>query len=293
MAAVVWNQPGERSFELGTDRGVLYHKDVNGVYNTGEAWNGLKSVTKSPSGGEPTKMYADNMVWLTLLSVEEFAATIECMMYPKGFEKYDGLASPVPGVVLGQQPRDSFGFAWRTLKGNDIEGQDAGYKIHLAYNCLAKPTEQAHNTINESPETTSFSYELSTTPVPTTDYKPTAYVCIDSTEVSPADLAALELILYGSPGVEPALPLPDQVIALFSGAILIAQPTVPTYDSGTDVLTIPASTGGNTGVEYYIDGELQAAGPQVIAADTDVEARAKDGYYFGEDADIYWRFTFA
>lgn len=289
MTQLVWNQPGERVFELGTDRGVLYHKDINGVYTDGEAWNGLKSVSKSPSGGEPTKMYADNMVWLTLLSVEEFAATIECMMYPKGFEKYDGLATPVPGVVLGQQPRESFGFSWRTLKGNDIEGQEAGYKIHLAYGCLAKPTEQAHNTINESPETTSFSYELSTTPVTVTGYKPTAYVCIDSTEVDAGDLAALELILYGSVGQTPKLPLPDQVLGLFSGAVLVAQPTPPTYDSGTDTLTIPSMTG----VDYLIDGEVQPSGPQVITGDVDVEARPKNGYYFGDDADTYWRITFS
>jgi hypothetical protein len=289
MAELVWNEAGGRRYELGADRGVLYHKDVNGDYTDGEVWNGLKSVTRSPSGGEPTKMYADNRVWLTLLSVEEFSATIECMMYPKGFERYDGLVEAVPGVLLGQQPRGTFGFAWRTLIGNDLVGQTHGYKIHLAYECLAKPTEQASNTINESPETTEFSYELSTTPVPVTGYQPTAYVCIDSTRVSQQDLAAVELVLYGSNGQNPQLPLPDAVLALFDGAVMIAQPTVPTYNWTTDVLTIPTMVG----VEYLIDDEVQAAGPQPMTATTNVVARPTAGYYFGEDADTYWQFVYA
>lgn len=285
MTKLVWNETGSRKYELGADRGVLYHKDENGAYTDGEAWNGLKSVTKSPSGGEPTKMYADNQVWLTLLSVEEFAATIECMMYPKGFEKYDGLAEPVPGVLLGQQPRGKFGFGWRTLLGNDVAGQTYGYKLHFAYECLAKPTEQAANTINESPETTSFSYELSTTPVPVTGHSPTAYVCVDSTRVSANDLAALELIVYGSDGQHPRLPLPDQILALFQGAVLIPQPTVPSFAG--NVITIPSMTG----VEYLIDDEVVPAGAQpAITEDTYVLARPKSGYYFGDQADVYWEF---
>jgi hypothetical protein len=216
MAVLTWDGTGERVYETGVDRGVLYLQDVAGVYNTGFAWNGLTTVTESPSGAESTAQYADNMKYLNLISAEEFGATIEAFTYPPEFAECDGSAVPEEGVVIGQQPRKPFGFSYRTKIGNDVEGDAYGYKIHLVYGASAAPTEKAYATVNDSPEAITFSWEITTVPVTVTDHSPTASITIDSTLVDPADLSAFEDIIYGSDLLEPSLPLPDAVIAAFA-----------------------------------------------------------------------------
>jgi hypothetical protein len=217
MAPLTWDQVGEKIYETGVDRGVLYLPDVAGVYNTGFAWNGLTTVTESPSGAEPTAQYADNIKYLNLISAEEFGATIEAFTYPEEFGQCDGTALPAPGVAVGQQGRKTFGLSYRTQVGNDVDGTDYGYKLHLIYGCQAAPSEKAYATINDSPEAISFSWDITTSPVPVTDYKPTSLIVVDSTVVDPGDLASLEALLYGAGIVEAALPTPDAVIALFTG----------------------------------------------------------------------------
>ena len=214
MAALVWDQTGEKIYETGVDHGVLYIPNVLGVYANGYAWNGLTSVSESPSGAEPTAQYADNIKYLNLVSAEEFGATIEAFTYPDEFGQCDGSAAPVEGVFLGQQGRRSFGLAYRTLVGNDLEATEYGYKLHLIYGATARPSEKAYNTVNDSPEAITFSWELSTTPVSVTGFKPTASITIDSTKTDAADLAALEGILYGAAATEPRLPMPDEVLTL-------------------------------------------------------------------------------
>lgn len=217
MAPLTWDQVGEKVYETGVDRGVLYIPDpVTGVYDEGVAWNGLTTVTESPSGAEPSAQYADNIKYLNLISAEEFGATIEAFTYPDEFGPMDGAATPQPGVLLGQQGRRSFGLCFRTQIGNDIEGTDFGYKLHLVYGCQAAPSEKAYATINDSPEAITFSWEVTTTPVPVTGHKPTSLLVVDSTKVDPADLLALEQLLYGFAATAAALPMPDAVIALFA-----------------------------------------------------------------------------
>lgn len=218
MAALVWDQIGERVYETGVDHGVLYLQDETGAYTEGYAWNGLTTVTESPSGAEATPLYADNIKYLNLISAEEFGATIEAFTYPDEFAVCDGSATPEVGVVVGQQGRKAFGLSYRTRVGNDIEGADLGYKLHLVYGATAAPSEKAYATINDSPEAITFSWEVSTVPVPVTDLKPTSVIVIDSTKVDAADLKTLEDMLYGAAATEPSLPLPDAVIAIFAGA---------------------------------------------------------------------------
>jgi hypothetical protein len=219
MPPLTWDQVGERLYETGVDRGVLYLPDDVGVYNKGYAWNGLTTVTESPTGAEPSPQYADNIKYLNMISAEEFGATVEAFTYPEEFAECDGTAVPVAGVALGQQGRKTFGLSYRTRLGNDLEGADFGYKLHLIYGAQASPSEKAYATINDSPEAITFSWEITTTPVPVTDFKPTALIVIDSSVVDPTDLAALEALLYGAAAVEAALPLPDEVIALFGPVI--------------------------------------------------------------------------
>ena len=217
MAPLTWDQVGDRLYEVGVDHGVLYLPDDAGVYNKGYAWNGLTTVTESPSGAEPSPQYADNIKYLNLISAEEFGCTIEAFTYPEEFGQCDGTAVPAPGVAVGQQGRKMFGLSFRTKVGNDVDGTDHGYKLHLVYGCQAAPSEKAYATINDSPEAISFSWDVTTTPVPVTDYKPTSLIVVDSTVVDSADLTALENLLYGAASVEAALPTPDAVIALFAG----------------------------------------------------------------------------
>lgn len=285
---LTWDAVGERYFETGVDHGVLYLPDAQGAYVDGVAWNGLVTVTESPSGAEPNAQYADNMKYLNLLSAEEFGATIEAFTYPDEFAEFDGVSVPTPGVLVAQQARRSFGLSYRTKIGNDIEGDDFGYKIHLVYGCQASPSEKAYNTINDSPEAITFSWELSTTPVGVTGLKPTSMLTIDSTRVNAAALATLEDTLYGTAGSEPALPLPDAVIAMFSGTVTQVTPTQPTYNAATKTITIPTVAG----VTYYIDGSPVAAGPVVITEDTVVEARPNEGFRFPAATDDDWFYDF-
>jgi len=223
MAALTWDQVGERLFETGVDRGVLYLINETGEYDNGVAWNGLTTVTESPGGAESNPQYADNIKYLNLISAEEFGATIEAFTYPDEFAECDGTAVPVPGVAVGQQGRKVFGFCYRTRLGNDIDGDSHGYKLHLVYGAQAAPSEKAYGTINDSPEAISFSWEISTTPIPVTghdDLKPTALIVVDSTVVDEAALTELETALYGGSGAgdTPHLPSPGEVIDMLTGA---------------------------------------------------------------------------
>lgn len=218
MPKLVWDQVGERLYETGVDHGVLYIPDVSGVYATGVAWNGLTSVSETPTGAEATPTYADNIKYLNLISLEEFGATLEAYTYPDEFAQFDGLVVPEPGVAVGQQPRKIFGLSYRTRLGNDVLGEEYGYKLHLVYGCTATPSEKAYNTINDSPEAITFSWEITTTPVPVTGFKPTSLIVVDSSVVDSADLLLLEDELYGDATTGVAnLPMPDAVIAFFAG----------------------------------------------------------------------------
>lgn len=234
MSKLVWHETGKKVYETGVDRGVLYVPDAQGVYALGVPWNGLTTVTESPSGAESNKQYADNTVYVNLVSNEEFGATVEAFTYPDEFEQFDGSAQPEPGVYLGQQSRKSFGLSYRSLLGNDLEGTDFGYKLHLVYGAQAAPSERSRATVNESPEAMGLSWELTTTPVVVGEiagkqYKPTAHLTVDSTKADAAALAQLEAILYGvdadpdaTPAVEATvarLPLPAEVIALFEAVV--------------------------------------------------------------------------
>lgn len=236
MAKIKWDQIGERIYETGCDHGVLYPQK-NGAYPKGVAWNGLVSVTEAPSGAEDNALYADNMKYLNLKSAEEFGATIECFTYPDEWAACNGESDLAPGVTLSQQRRNTFGLSYRTKKGNDTEGEDYGFKIHLIYGASASPSEKSYGTVNDSPEAITFSYEITTTPVDVSGkddngkpFKPVACVTVDSTKVDPEQLAALEKILYGTdevkgieedgsdsvPATEPRLPLPDELKEIFA-----------------------------------------------------------------------------
>ena len=218
MSKIVWDAVGEHIFETGVRNGVLYLKDENGAYDTGVAWNGLTSVSESPEGAEPTDLYADDIKYLTLMSAENFKATIEAYTYPVEFEECDGSATIANGVVIGQQARKPFGLCYRTAIGNDTDGNEHGYKLHIVYGCQASPSEKQYSTINDSPEAITFSWEVSTTPVNVTGKKPTATLIIDSTKADKAKLTALEAILYGAESTEPRLPLPDEIATLMTTA---------------------------------------------------------------------------
>jgi hypothetical protein len=216
MARLVWDATGKKFYETGVDRGVLFPIASNGTYPLGVAWNGLISVTESPSGAEANAIYADNIKYLSLQSAEEFGGTVEAYTYPEEFGECDGSAELVAGVSISQQPRKTFGLSYRTILGNDVENDSYGYKIHLIYGCLASPSEKTYQSVNDSPEANAMSWEITTTPVPVTGFKPTACVVIDSTLVDPADLAAFEDILYGKDAVVARMPLPDEVKTLLT-----------------------------------------------------------------------------
>lgn len=216
MAKLVWDATGERFYETGVDQGVLYPQDEEGKYPLGVPWNGLISVSENPTGAEATPIYASNIKYLNLLSVEEFGATIEAYTYPEEFAECDGSAELGTGVLIGQQARKNFGLAYRTVLGNDLEKDEFGYKIHLVYGAMAAPSDKAYTTINDSPEAITFSWELTTTPVPVTGFRPTASMVIDSTKVDKTKLAALEAILFGATETEARLPLPDEIMTLIA-----------------------------------------------------------------------------
>lgn len=222
---IKWDSVGDRIYETGVDRGVLYLQNDLGLYPSGVPWNGLINVSENPSGAEPNPVYADNIKYLNLMSTEEFGATIEAFTYPDEFAICDGSAELVQGVLIGQQTRKPFGLCYRTLLGNDVDSNDYGYKLHLVYGAKASPSEKAYQTINETPEAITFSWEITTTPVEVPGFKPTATLTIDSTKVSLTKLAELEEILYGVDGdseaeppilsKEPRLPLPAEIISIF------------------------------------------------------------------------------
>lgn len=288
MAVLTWDNTGERVYETGVDHGVLYKPDNLGAYSTGVAWNGLVSVTESPSGAESTPQYADNIKYLNLVSAENYDATIEAYTYPDEFAECDGTATPTPGVGIGQQGRKMFGLAYRTRVGNDTLGTDLGYKLHLVWGAQAAPSERAYTTVNDSPEAITFSWSISTTPVPVTGYKPTASLTIDSTKVSSTALANLNEALFGTAGADAHLPTPDAVLAFFAGTLTVATPTQPTFVSGTHTITIPTVTG----VVYKINGITIAAGDVVITVDTIVNAVPAPGYKFPAVIDSDWFYDF-
>ena len=209
-----WDQTGERTYETGVSNGVLYPQKSDGSYAHGVAWSGLASVSENPSGAEPTKIYADNIAYLTLISAEEFGATVEAYTYPDEFAECDGSAEVADGVMVGQQDHKPFGMVYKTIVGNDTEKDTYGYKLHMIYGATAAPSEKSYSTVNDSPEAITFSWELSTTPVEITDRKPAASITIDSTKADKEKLKALEDILFGSEDSEARLPLPDEIITL-------------------------------------------------------------------------------
>jgi hypothetical protein len=291
MTALTWDQVGERTYETGVDKGVLYLLDTNNDYALGYAWNGLTTVTESPSGAESNPQYADNIKYLNLISAEEFGCTLEAFTYPEEFAACDGSEEVSTGVVVGQQGRSLFGLCYRTRFGNDVDGTDYGYKLHLVYGAQAAPSERAYGTINDSPEAIAFSWEVTTTPVPVTNLKPTALLVVDSTKVDPADLTTLENMLYGTVGTDPELPLPDAVIAIFAAGLTEAdlRPAAnqPTFVEGTGVVTLP----NVTGVQWYQDGAAKNSGAQTAVgagATTEITAEAKTGYRITGDKD--WTF---
>lgn len=215
MPKLIWDQSGQKLYETGVDRGVLYVQSADGTYPEGVAWNGLTKVTQSPSGGEATSLYANNTKYLDLLSNEDFGFTIEAYMYPEEFEVCNGEAELVPGIVAGQQNRVAFGMTYRTMLGNDIKGADYGYKLHLIYGAKANPSEKAYSTVNDNPEAMSLSWECTTTPTSVEGFKPTSHICIDSTKVDAEKLAVLEGMLYGSEEKEAYLPSPAELVEVF------------------------------------------------------------------------------
>lgn len=291
MVVLTWDNVGERQYETGVDRGVLYIP-TGGVYDIGYAWNGLVSVTESPSGAEATAQYADNIKYLNLVSAEEFGATIEAFTYPKEFAQCDGSATPEPGISVGQQPRKGFGLSYRTRVGNDVIGTDAGYKLHLVYGALAAPTEKAFTTINDSPEAITFSWEITTSPVTVTGLKPTSILTIDSTKVDPAALLILENALYGTAGTSPRLPLPDEVIAIFAGTITVVTTEAPSFVPATGVITIPTVVGvvyrrADTNAVVSGTVTIPTAGASLIIK----AAPASGSYQFSSQSDDDWSFT--
>ena len=217
MARLTWHNSGTRKYEVGVKNGVLYPIGDDGQYSTGVAWNGLSAVNESPSGAEETKIYADDIKYLGLMSAEEYAATIEAYYYPDEFAECNGEKELVDGVTIGQQPRKKFGFSYVSTIGNEVQGENYGYMLHLVYGCVASPSERNHQTINDSPEAITFSWEIQTTPVTVEGFKPTSIITVDSTKFTTvsdkAKLTALENKLYGTQAEDPYLPLPAEVFS--------------------------------------------------------------------------------
>lgn len=212
MAKLVWDATGQHLYETGVDHVVLYKLDDQNLYSSGYAWNGVSAINESPSGADSNPIYADNIKYLDLRSAEEFGATIECYTYPDEFAECNGEAMPASGIVLGQQTRKTFGLSYRTLIGNDVKGNDYGYKLHLIYGCTASPSEKNYQTVNDSPEAGSFSFEVTTVPVAVPGYKNTALIVIDSTKFTKQVMGALEDLLYGTANATAALPSPETVL---------------------------------------------------------------------------------
>lgn len=292
MAALTWDQVGERLYETGVDHGVLYLLDEGGDYSDGFAWNGLTTVTESPSGAEASPQFADNIKYLNLISAEEFGGTIEAFTYPDEFAQCDGTALPSPGLAVGQQNRKIFGLCYRTQLGNDTEGNDHGYKLHMIYGAQAAPSEKAYATVNDSPEAIAFSWDITTQPVPVTGLKPTALIVVDSTLVDSTILTDLLGILYGDVD-DPRLPMPDEVIGMFAGSIVEVDMATfanqASYVSGTHIITVPAVTG----VQWQINGVDVADGAQPalsVGEVAEVEAKPTAGHRL--KGDTTWTFEY-
>lgn len=289
MSKIVWDAIGERFYETGVDHGVLYLQS-NGDYPKGVAWNGLVSVAEKPTGAEQNAQYADNIKYLNLTSAEEFGATIEAFTYPEEFGRCDGTAI-VSGVQLAQQRRETFGLSYRTKVGNDTLGTDFAYKLHLVYGAQASVSERSYSTINDSPEAITFSWELTTTSVPVSNFKPTSLLTIQSNKVDATKLKSLEDILYGTDGTNPRLPLPDEVIALFAGSGAVVTPAQPTYDAASHTITVPTATG----VKYIrTDTGKDVTGSIVLKTGESVvlEARPVNGSVFPNTVDTDWQYKF-
>ena len=269
MAKIVWDEVGEHLYETGTRHGVLYPKNAQGAYGTGVAWNGLTGVTESPSGAEETALYADDMKYLSLYSAEEFGGTIEAYTYPDEFAVCDGSVALAAGVIAGQQIRRGFGFAYRTVLGNDAVGEAYGYKLHIVYNAMASPSERSYATINDSPDAITFSWEFKTTPLTVTGLnKPTALITIDSTKVDATKLGQLEDILYGTENTEPRLPLPAEILEIFSDDPGPSPTPVEGYYEVLEPTGNPSTSG------YY-----ELTGEDAYTASEDVTVDAEKTYY--------------
>lgn len=289
MAVLTWDGIGEKRFETGVDHGVLFILNTtNGLYDTGVAWNGLTAVNEKPAGASANPTFADNIKYANLVSAETFGGTIQAYTFPPEFEPCDGIDAPAAGVSVGQQDRATFGMCYRTQVGNDVDST-LGFKLHLVYGALAVPSEKDYATINDSPAPVAFSWDFNCTPVPFSGGKPTCLITIDSTEVDSAALSALEDFLYGTAGSDPSLPPPDSVAALFTGAITHITLTAPTFD-GAHTITIPSETG----VTYYVDGVVHAAGTQLLTTGQSkiVTAVPNAGYVFNTPFVDEWMFTF-
>lgn len=292
MTQLAWDKIGERYYETGVSNGVLYLPNATGQYTQGFAWNGLTGVTASPSGAESTKQYADNIAYLNMTSAEEFGGTIEAFTSPQEFDQCDGSASPIPGLRIGQQARKSFGFSWQTIVGNDIDGQDHAYKIHIAYGAQAAPSEKAYASVNDSPEAVTLSWTFTTTPVPITPeividgraLKPTAYVSVDSRDFSASKMQEIKDILYGTPSTNPRLPSPRELITILQSNLSEVEPQDPTFDDVTNELLIP----NQTGVVYFANGNVLEAGEHVIEESVLVSAQPAAGHKFPAVVQTQW-----
>jgi hypothetical protein len=289
VTALVFDDAGNKKFETGVDKGVLYILNtVNGLYDTGYAWNGLTEIKEKPAGAAANPAYADNLKYLNLLSAETFAGEISAFTYPDAFGSCDGTVEPASGVLVGQQARAVFGLSYRTQLGNDLDST-AGYKLHLVYGALASPSEKDYVSINASPAGVTFTWAFETTGVSSSGNSPVSLLTIDSTKVDATALSDLEAFLYGTGGSNPSLPPPDSVIALFTGSITAITLTAPTFD-GAHTITIPSETG----VTYYVDGVVHASGSQLLTAGQKkvVTAVPHAGYVFNTPFVDRWMFTF-
>lgn len=289
MTALVFDDTGNRRFETGVKKGVLYPLNTgNGLYDNGYAWNGLTQIKEKPAGAGSNKQYADNIAYLNLLSAETFGGEISAFTYPDAFGLCDGTAEPASGVTVGQQSRATFGLSYRTEVGNDVSS-DLGYKLHLVYGALASPSEKDFSTINDSPNAVAFTWAFECTGASSTNFGNTSLLTIDSTKVDATALLDLENFLYGTAGTSPSLPPPDSVLALFTGSITAITLTEPTFD-GAHTITIPSETG----VTYYVDGVVHAAGSVVMTTGQKkvVSATPNAGYVFNTPVVTSWLYAF-
>jgi hypothetical protein len=289
MAVLTWDGSGQKQFETGVDQGVLYLLNTgNGLYDTGYAWNGLTQVQESPAGATANPQYADNAQYLNLLSAETFSGQIDAFTYPDQFGACDGSYEPETGVNVYQQSRATFGLSYRTRVGND-SASIAGYKYHLLYGLVANPSAKAYASVNNNPSAITFSWKVDSTPAAVNGHSPTSLITIDSTKVDGTALTNLLNDLYGTGGSSPILPLPDVVLGLFAGSVTMVTLTAPTFD-GAHTITIPSQTG----VTYYVDGVVHAAGSQLLTTGQKkvVTAVANAGYAFNTPVVTAWLFSF-